>query len=181
MRLFFALAPDAPSLAGLLRIQQRIRGQTAALRLIPAGSMHLTLAFLGERSEDETARLIEAARTIALQPMTQATTGWLWLPRAERPRVLALGVTADAAFMALADQLLRRLDQVGWERPQRELLPHVSLARVGHERERPGLAPPPSLELRWAGLGLYSSHLTQAGPQYQALWSVASGQSSGQT
>ncbi len=180
-RVFFALQPDPPSLAGLRRIQQDALPRSAALRLVSPRSIHLTLAFLGERSEDDIAALIDAASPITLAPMTQPITGWLWLPSVERPRVLALGVAADAALESLAEQLWHVLDQLGLRRPERALLPHVSLARMRGNIVPGTLESPPIFDLGWAALGLFASRLTPAGPRYQALWSVASGQSSGQT
>ncbi|MCC5888040.1 MAG: RNA 2',3'-cyclic phosphodiesterase [Gammaproteobacteria bacterium] len=180
-RVFFALLPDAPSSARLLRLQEQYLSGTGPWRLLPVESLHLTLAFIGERDDDWIEALVEAAAAISLAAMTQPSSGWLWLPSVERPRVLALGVTADDVLRGLADQVWQLLDEVDWERPGRPLLPHVSLARMGSGRALPALAAAPVVELGWARLGLFASHLTGAGPQYQELWSVASGQSSGQT
>jgi len=180
-RVFFALLPDPSSLLRLRRIQQTLP-QSTAWRLVAPSSMHLTLAFLGERSGGEVQALLEAATSsMTLEPMAQRSTGWLWLPAVDRPRVLAVGVAADTALESLAERVFHALDEVGWARPERSLLPHVTLARLRGRAACRTLESPPKVALRWGALGLFESSLTPAGPCYQPLWSVTSGPSSGPT
>lgn len=182
-RVFFALQPDAASLRRLGRLQQQVSAEASAWRIIPAESMHLTLAYVGERSAGAIATLIEAAAPITFEPMVQPGRGWLWLPDPARPRVLALGVEADARLRSLAARVWSLLDEVGWQRPERPFLPHVTLARMrGGVRDREArriLDAPPDINLRWASFGLFASRTTPSGVCYRRLWSAASAGSSG--
>lgn len=179
VRLFFALLPDAPSRARLRTLQAQLPRQS--WRLVDPSSLHLTLAFLGQRKEDDVAGLSEAAEGLMPVATSQSSRDWLWLPSCKHPRVLALGVAADLALQTLVEQLWQRLDGVGWVPPERSFLPHVTLARVQQRPAGLTLEAPSTIQLDWALLGLFSSRLTPAGPCYQVLWSKSSGQSSGQT
>lgn len=170
-RVFFALRPDPSSLSQLHRLQQTLP-QSEAWRPVAPSSMHLTLAFLGERADDDIRVLLQAVTAITLPPMLHRSGGWLWLPTADRPRVLAVAVLADPALESLAETLWQALDAAGWARPERRWLPHVTLARIGGRLACPSLQPPATATLGWDSLGLFESRLTPQGPCYRPLWSV---------
>ncbi|WP_240537382.1 2'-5' RNA ligase family protein [Vibrio sp. CUB2] len=59
MRLFFALTFDQRSKSLLRQIQDRLQQQGIAGRYTCEDNFHITLAFIGESTEEETQRLID--------------------------------------------------------------------------------------------------------------------------
>ena len=101
-------------------------------------AIHLTLRFLGETPPDRaraaTAALRRAAAASAPFRLALGAGGTFG---GRRPRVLWLGLTGDLeALQALANALNDELRREGWERPDRPLRPHITLARA-----RRGAAP----------------------------------------
>ena len=133
LRLFFTAALPAEA-------QREIAGRLARLppqtlpgwrRASPA-AIHLTLRFLGETPPDRAPAAAAALRraAAAAAPFRLALgAGGTFGGR--RPRVLWLGLTGDLeALQALANALNDELRREGWERPDRPLRPHITLARA---------------------------------------------------
>ncbi|MEZ5123882.1 MAG: RNA 2',3'-cyclic phosphodiesterase [Solirubrobacterales bacterium] len=102
-----------------------------ALRVLAPDALHLTLAFLGERSDDEVAAVSAALGPLA-RPVRRLSLGRpVWLPRS-RPRVLAVEIEdADGALGALQGDVVAALGAaIGFEPGQRPFLPHATVARV---------------------------------------------------
>ncbi|MEF1303914.1 2'-5' RNA ligase family protein, partial [Vibrio owensii] len=59
MRLFFALTFDQRSKSQLKQIQDKLQQQGIEGRYTYEDNFHITLAFLGESTEEQTQRLIE--------------------------------------------------------------------------------------------------------------------------
>jgi 2'-5' RNA ligase len=141
-----------------------------ALRAVPRQSLHVTLAFLGERAESVVtvvgSLLDELARPVGGLSLGQAC----WLPP-RRPRVLAVELGGAEGLTVLQAELTEALtSSIGFAPERRRFLPHVTVARVRHR------APPDSLpELPDAGtfaatwLTLFRSHLSPKGSRYEAL------------
>jgi 2'-5' RNA ligase len=175
MRLFVAL-----ELPTDVRVALAAWADAAApplVRRIPAENLHVTLAFLGSRSEDEAttvgARLANVIRS--LDPLH--TAGALWLPR-RHPGVLAVAVQEDAQLSGLQADLAAELESaIDFESERRRFRPHVTVARVPRGMRidtRPAFdPPPPELEVRAPALTLYCSHTGADGARYEALSSVA--------
>jgi 2'-5' RNA ligase len=142
-------------------------------RVVPAGNLHVTLAFLGGRPAGELGAIGEALRAAA--------------GRAERPELevrayretrsvgMLLCDDRDARAAALADDLFGRLVALGvYRREGRPWLPHVTVLRF---RERPRLDPPlPELgRFSPSDAAVYLSRLRPSGAEYEVLESFALG------
>ena len=127
------------------------------LRRVPAASLHVTLAFLGERPDAE-ADALGAAVAGAASPVGGLRVGApAWLPP-RRPGVLAVDlVDGDGACARLQAAVATALADLGAFRPERRpFRPHVTVARVrrgarpergpaSRRRRRPARSPrPPS-------------------------------------
>ncbi|HEY3019135.1 MAG TPA: RNA 2',3'-cyclic phosphodiesterase [Solirubrobacteraceae bacterium] len=150
------------------------RPRADALRPVAPEALHVTLAFLGARAEDDVP-VIQAGLEHARRPVTALALGEaLWLPR-RRPRVLAVELDdLDGALGTLQRDVSAGLEEgIGWTPERRPFLAHVTVARVrpgagGHvpdAGEAPVLGPFPA-----AALTLFRSHLSPRGARYESLW-----------
>jgi 2'-5' RNA ligase len=123
-RLFFALWPDADT-------ARRLAGCTPpgldAHRRIPAEHLHLTLLFLGTLPAPLQPRIRQAAGRVRAQRFTLCLDQVGQFARAE---VVWVGASVTPpGLQALARELRRGLDGVTPLERERELVPHVTLAR----------------------------------------------------
>jgi RNA 2',3'-cyclic 3'-phosphodiesterase len=134
MRLFVAIAPPAAVLDELEARVAPLRAQWPSLRWTGPEAWHLTLAFLGEVSEDTAAalppRLERAAHRHPSLALSFGPGGAF--PAAGRARVLWTGIEGDrAALTALARSVAAGARRAGAAPPDegRTFRPHVTLAR----------------------------------------------------
>ncbi len=145
LRLFWALDLPGPTL-DLVEGWQRSQGASrATLRAVPRDSLHVTLAFLGERPERDLEAISAAAQGLGSGPVPAAFDG---LPRpigARPPRLFALRVESSAAERLQAE-LAARLVAIGAyadprEPDRRPFWPHLTVFRVRRGRPGSGDAP----------------------------------------
>ncbi len=145
----------------------------AELRVLPRASLHLTLAFLGERSLADVAAVegvLASGAELPVRGLELADP--VWLPR-RRPGVLAVAVADDLGELReLQAWLVAGLRQaIGFTPEARPFFPHVTVARVrGAVRVRPHrVAGPVALEFAAERVGLFASTLGAGGARYRAL------------
>ena len=104
----------------------------AGYKLVDPEAMHITLKFLGdteERMVPEVQACIEAAvRNIA--PFDIGFKGYGAYPNVRRMRILWVGVTGGEALVSIAKYLEDSLEELGFERENREFTPHITLGRL---------------------------------------------------
>ncbi len=150
------------------------------LRAVPAASLHLTLAFLGERPQDEV-EAIGAAVLACAAPVPALGLGEpAWLPSARRPGVLAVDVVdGERACARLQRAVAGALTALGALEPdRRRFRPHVTVARVrrGARVDQRSLPGRPSVgPFAGAALTVYRSRLGAPGARYDALARVTLG------
>ena len=142
-------------------------------RVVPAGHLHVTLAFLGRRPAGELAGIAGAAREAAV------AAGRIELEVRRYRETRSVGMLVcddrDGRGAALADDLFARLEALGvYRREGRPWLPHVTVLRF---RERPKLDPPlPDVPpFSPSDAAVYLSRLRPSGAQYEVLESFALG------
>lgn len=184
VRAFIALVPPPATIAAIAAWQQRALGDRDGLRAIAPEGLHLTLAFLGDRDEDEIGRAREAllaatARAAGPAPIPVAIGPEpIGLPR-HRPRVVAFAAASPGA-VGLHEALLARLAASGLTLPERRSFrPHLSVARLRGDagRGRAALAGLPALgsaghTFDAVRVSLYRSQLRSQGARYSALADV---------
>lgn len=150
-----------------------------ALRLVDVGSLHLTLAFLGERPADDVAAIagaVDAAVDGGAWPAGLVVGDALWLaPR--KPHVLTVALSdPQEALTALQARVVAELGRaIGFEAEQRRFRPHVTVARVrrGRTPRAYDLVALPALEpFALEAVTLMRSHLGGPGARYEALHRV---------
>ncbi|UGS36685.1 RNA 2',3'-cyclic phosphodiesterase [Capillimicrobium parvum] len=149
-----------------------------ALRVLDPESLHLTLAFLGERSDEEVAAVSALLGPLARPVRALSLGGVLWLPRG-RPRVLAVEVAdGDGALGAMQAGVVAALaDAIGFRAEPRPFLAHATVARVrAHgrvSRDRraavEAASPPEAGTFAAPALTLLRSRLSPRGARYEPV------------
>ncbi|WP_425097644.1 RNA 2',3'-cyclic phosphodiesterase [Tropicibacter sp. S64] len=169
MRLFIALdLPDEP-LAALSAVMDRLPGD---IRRVPEENLHLTLAFLGETSQEMTQAAHEGLDTIRA-PHFDLTLNGATVYGGRHGQAVALEAEGEAPLHELHDRIRARLRGAGLQLERRRFRPHVTLARL------PGRADPgPALAALCAvtippfpvhSFSLVQSTLHDNGPLYDTL------------
>jgi RNA 2',3'-cyclic 3'-phosphodiesterase len=154
-----------------------------ALRVVPAQSLHITLAFLGYLPEREIGRLGEIVEGVRAKAPEIRLGDPVAKPSLRRARLFALPADSPATVdlqVGLAEQLVAaRL----YKPEKRTFWPHLTVARVksagrGDKRPRPVEKPPGALPrallkpARCVRVTLYHSELQPQGARYIPLAQV---------
>jgi 2'-5' RNA ligase len=168
MRLFFALWPDAAAVAGLQPWIARAH-ECCGGRPTRPDTLHLTLAFLGTATAQQTDALIAFTRTQQrVAPGELALThygafrrlGLVWAgPDPEAPATQALHAVYDDLWLGLA--------ALGWPRPAQPFRPHVTLLRKATVDPLPVANAP--LSWRYDRYVLVASESQTGGSRYRVL------------
>lgn len=154
-----------------------------AMRPVRPESLHVTLAFLGNRPLSEVERIEEAMWEIAETPILLQLQGPVGRPARGRPRLIALPVDSNPV-VARQRELAETLVHEGLYKPEgRTFWPHVTVARVraeGRGSRHPMQAKIPSGPSPTARIGyfdavrisLYRSELQPSGAHYVPLAQV---------
>lgn len=159
-RLFFALWPDARVRAQLVALSRHL-----ARRPVADDKLHMTLLFLGRRSEQERACFCQAASKVRCQPFeihmnylgVWPRAGIQWLGTSQVPGVLS----------GLVGSLTAVLEPCGFEAEKRPFVPHITLARkVRHPKVKTGME-----AIRWPvrDFVLVESAVVEGGARYEVL------------
>ena len=168
MRLFVALelpGSVVEALAGWARAAER-----PGLRLLPPESLHVTLAFLGERPDEEADDIGAAVQACAAPVPGLRLSDPAWLGRGS---ALSLDLEDDAGACAAVQSCVSdALSALGAYTPElRPFRPHVTVARVRRGARVSRKLPPGPAPSAFAGtaLTLFQSLLSPKGARYRAL------------
>ena len=151
-----------------------------ALRRVEPESLHVTLAFLGDRRLRDIEPIAEVMDVVANRPMPMELGGAVGLPKRGKPSLIALPVSGEPV-MWLEDMLARLLAFYGLYRSEkRPFWPHVTVARVRKEGGGSGQAmqvevpsgPSPTQRIGsfdGVRISLYRSELQPRGARYVPL------------
>lgn len=154
-----------------------------ALRRVAPESLHVTLAFLGNRPLSDVEPIAEVIEWAAEHPVLMELGGPVGRPARGRPRLVALPVLGGPVEK-LEDNLGRILAFEGlYEPKKRPFWPHVTVARVraegrGSRRPMPveiPSGPSPTERTGWfdgVRISLYRSELQPSGARYVPLAQV---------
>ncbi|PAW11635.1 RNA 2',3'-cyclic phosphodiesterase [Vibrio sp. V1B] len=128
MRLFFALTFDQRSKSLLKQIQDRLQQQGIAGRYTCEDNFHITLAFIGESTEEETQRLIDIFHQLRSR-CEQITVDHLGSFRQSGRQLAWLGIKDNLAVTTLQNELIEAIELHGFVTESRDYVPHITLAR----------------------------------------------------
>jgi 2'-5' RNA ligase len=178
-RLFFAVPVPGPSRARLEAVLPEIARALPGARVAAAAGWHLTLAFLGQVRPESAAQVVRVGETaVAGVPAANLRlAGAGGFPNPRRARVLWAGIGGEVeVLVTLAKTLAEQCRQAGLRYEERELHPHLTVARL----HKPAPLPEPTLELVTAAaaasppwqareLCCYRSTLSRSGARYQVV------------
>lgn len=172
MRAFLAIPIPEATVATLVALQARI----PVGRPVPEDNLHLTLAFLGDVTDDTLAALDDLLSVTPLPSAPVSFCGLGTFGDMERGLVFA-DVRSDQRLMALQAKVAQTARMAGAELPRRRFRPHVTLTRSNRQPKGPArdrlaatLGAPvdiPGFEAR--DLVLFQSTLTSGGARHDRL------------
>lgn len=180
IRTFIAVELHPDVVAQAVSLVDRLRSAGAEVKWVESQNMHLTLKFLGDVREEDTADVCRVITKTAaeFQPFDITLGGAGAFPDARRPRTLWIGVTQGEKEMgALQTAVERVLAKRGFPKEGRAFHPHLTIGRV--RQGGPTMAELAQLLQDQAGfaagvstvreLVVFASYLSQTGPTYEPL------------
>ena len=165
MRLFAALPLDEAGIRELDRYRRGLERLGVRGNFTRPENLHITLAFLGEQPEWESAA--EALDAV------EAVPGLLRLDRLDsfgKGGILGLCPTEDAPIRSLAADVEKALRSAGFDLEKRRFRAHVTLCRELRAPKDCVLPPPPAVEVPVAEMVLFLSHRPKGRLTYTPLW-----------
>ena len=165
MRLFVALPLEEAGIRELLRYRQMLERLGVRGNFTRSENLHITLAFLGEQPDWETAA--EALDPVEIIP------GLLRLDRLDsfgKGGILGICPTDDAPVRSLAAAVESALRSAGFALEKRRFRAHVTLCRKLTAPRGCILPPPPAVEVPVEEMVLYLSHRPEGRLTYTPLW-----------
>ena len=132
-RTFIALELDESLQRFLENVMRRLAAQLPGVRWVDPAGIHLTLAFLGELSDEQLLAAKQAAGTAAQQiPPFEFRLKEPGIFGSQRqPRVIWMGIEETSGnLFRLHGVLNRELELRGFEVDSRPFSPHLTLARI---------------------------------------------------
>jgi len=133
MRLFIAIELPEDIRQKVADLQRELKSVTTSARWVAPDSIHLTLKFLGETSEERIPEIDEALVGLTWKPFPVTVRGIGFFPGNRSPRVFWAGMEAST-MEGLAQQIDTRMERLGFEKEKRAFRPHLTLARSRDSR-----------------------------------------------
>jgi 2'-5' RNA ligase len=132
-RTFIALEMNEDQQRHLAEVIRRMSARLPGVRWVNPAGIHLTLAFLGEVTDEQLGGVRHAVESAARQskPFSYRLSrlGSFGSPR--QPRVIWMGIDEPTGALSHLHRVLtRELDRRGFEVDKRPFSPHLTLARV---------------------------------------------------
>ena len=137
MRLFVALDIDDSIRGRLVRFLEGVRGFAPDVRWIKPESMHITLKFIGEKSEADAEQIKHALATISAESVNMTIRGYGFFPGLRMPRVFWIGIEAGPELASLAGMVDHKLASLNIAQEEHAFSPHLTLARGGRRSGSP--------------------------------------------
>jgi 2'-5' RNA ligase len=174
MRIFIALDIPAQVRERLDEYMERSRSYAPEARWARVESLHVTLKFVGEVSEELVERMKPALSQVKAAPFAVKFEGIGFFPNAKSPRVFWAGVDGGEALSRLASVVDAALEKLGITREEEAYHPHLTLARASAHplRELTPLAtaaPPRFGTMMAREFFMYRSQPQRGGSKYTKL------------
>ena len=129
MRLFVALDLDDAIRSRIARFVDGVRGFAPDARWVRPESLHVTLKFIGEKSEEAAENIKRALETIEAGTFEVNFRGYGFFPGARAPRVFWVGIEGGPKLTSLAATVDETLAQLNVPKEEHAFSPHLTLAR----------------------------------------------------
>jgi 2'-5' RNA ligase len=134
VRLFVALDITDDIRSRIQRFIEGASGFAPDARWVSPESLHLTLKFIGEKSEASAENIKLALSTVKSEPLEIAFRGHGFFPGPKHPRVFWIGVEAGAQLPPLAVAIDNALVPLNIPKETHAFFPHITLARAAPSR-----------------------------------------------
>jgi 2'-5' RNA ligase len=181
IRAFVAVELSSAVIDRARSLIERLRPSGADVKWVEPQNMHLTLQFLGDVPEAQTAEVCRAVNEAAkgFQPFEVSLAGAGCFPDARRPRTLWIGVQDGLEPLTRLQAAIEAvLGELGFPGEDRQFHPHLTIGRV-RQGGGPAVRELGQLVRQHADFDaaratidhvtVFSSVLGKAGPTYQAL------------
>jgi 2'-5' RNA ligase len=129
MRLFVAVDIDDAIRERISRFLEGVRGFAEEARWVRPESLHVTLKFIGEKSEEEVENIKCALETIEAGTFEMSIRGYGFFPGARAPRVFWVGIDGGSRLTSLAATVDEKLARLDVPKEEHAFTPHLTLAR----------------------------------------------------
>jgi 2'-5' RNA ligase len=129
MRIFLALDIDDSIRERIARFVEGVHGFAPDARWVRPESMHVTLKFIGEKSEEAVGEIKQALEAIEASTVEIQFRGYGFFPTAKAPRVFWNGIEAGPQLASLAAKIDEKMASLGIPKEEHAFSPHLTLAR----------------------------------------------------
>ncbi|MFZ0277142.1 MAG: RNA 2',3'-cyclic phosphodiesterase [Candidatus Sulfotelmatobacter sp.] len=129
MRLFVAVDIDDAIRERITRFLEGVRGFAEEARWVQPESLHVTLKFIGEESEEEVENIKQALETIKAATFEMSIRGYGFFPGARAARVFWVGIEGGPKLTSLAATVDEKLARLDIPKEEHAFTPHLTLAR----------------------------------------------------
>src|ERR1700738_2998427 len=129
MRIFIALDIEDSIRERIARFVEGVHGFAPDARWVRPESMHITLKFIGEKSEQAVGEIKQALETVESGAVEIRFRGHGFFPTANAPRVFWIGIEAGTQLASLASAIDERMASLGVPKEEHIFSPHLTLAR----------------------------------------------------
>jgi 2'-5' RNA ligase len=129
MRIFVALDIDVVIREHITRFIEGVSGFAPDARWVRPESLHVTLKFIGEKSEAAVEEIKKELGSVEANVVELKFRGYGFFPSAKAPRVFWVGIDAGPELASLAAMIDERLAALGIPREEHAFSPHLTLAR----------------------------------------------------
>jgi 2'-5' RNA ligase len=131
MRLFIALDIDDNIRERIERFLDGVREFAPDARWVHPESLHVTLKFIGEKSEEAVAEIQHALSVVQASPMELTFRSYGFFPGAKAARVFWIGIESEPKLASLAKSVDEAMIRLGIPGEEHTFSPHLTLARGG--------------------------------------------------
>ena len=129
MRLFIALDIDESIRERIGLFQDGVRGFAEEAGWVRPESLHVTLKFIGEKSDDAVSDIQRVLAQIAVNKFSLTFRGVGFFPTAKSARVFWVGIESGPELSLLAQNIDAAMERLGIPKESHAYTPHLTLAR----------------------------------------------------
>ncbi len=168
MRLFYALLLAEESIDWLVRIRDQAADHALKGRFVPPDRMHLTIQFLGEKSDQDLPVLLDILESLPEPPPQLESDGYDSF-KGREGHILYLAVKKTPQLKTLHMALTEQLILEGHEVENRRYQPHITLGRKVRLGQDLSTLPFPKGKLSVTSVALMLSKRDASGLHYLPL------------
>lgn len=129
MRLFIAINFDEVTKNALMRIVDNLKNVTVSGNYTTRDNLHITLAFLGEKTPEETEKIKKALSGISCKPFTLVFSGVGSFTRGDVARLYWIGIEDNPILNGLIVSVKNAMTEAGIAFDDKDIIPHLTIGR----------------------------------------------------